>query len=83
MGKLLLSWAYFASFVSMGLVLSNLGPVMLILMDRLDVEISVMGYIVASRSLGYLCGCFLAGPAYDKYATKGNKVRPPDDHRQR
>jgi hypothetical protein len=56
---------------------------MLILMDRLDVEISVMGYIVASRSLGYLCGCFLAGPAYDKYATKGNKVRPPDDHRQR
>ena len=74
MEKTILSCAFFAAFMGMGLVQSSLGPVTLILMDRLDVGIGGMGYITASRSLGYLCGCCLAGPAYDNRPARGNKL---------
>jgi FHS family Na+ dependent glucose MFS transporter 1 len=62
------------AFASAGLILSNLGPVMLPLMDRLHVEIGVMGYVVASRSLGLLVGCHASGIAYDKYIAHSNQL---------
>ena len=56
----------------MGLILSNIGPVMPTLMERTDSTVVAMGYIVAARSLGYLIGCGAAGCCYDKYDKWGH-----------
>jgi MFS family permease len=66
------SVVYFISFFSMGIILSNIGPVMPSLMARTNTAISAMGFIVAARSLGYLIGCASAGVSYDKFASRGH-----------
>jgi len=69
-----LSACYFLAMMGMGLVLSDMGPVMPMMMSRLGVDVGAMGFVIAIRQLGYLGGSFLAGRAYDTCAANGNRL---------
>ena len=66
------SLLYFNAFFGMGLLLSNLGPILPQLMQRTGLRMGAMGFLVASRSLGYLIGCATSGGLYDRFAARGH-----------
>ena len=68
------SLCYFNAFFGMGLLLANLGPILPQIEARTGVGLGAIGFLVASRSAGYLAGCAVAGAAYDAAPARGHAM---------
>jgi FHS family Na+ dependent glucose MFS transporter 1 len=58
-------FAYLASFVVLGLVLTFLGPVLSTLRDQVGVSTATISVLFGAQSLGYLAGAIIGGKLYD------------------
>lgn len=64
--RLVVTAAYYAGFVALGLVSAALGPTVQRLAERTGSLLSEISIVFTARSLGYLLGSFLSGRAYDR-----------------
>jgi FHS family Na+ dependent glucose MFS transporter 1 len=60
------TFAYYAAFVALGLIVGSLGPTLTGLADNTNSLLSEVSVIFTTGSLGYLIGSFLAGRLYDR-----------------
>jgi len=63
---LVVTAAYYAGFIALGLVNAALGPTVQRLAERTGSVLSEISIVFTFRSLGYLLGSFLSGRAYDR-----------------
>jgi FHS family Na+ dependent glucose MFS transporter 1 len=57
--------SYYIAFLSLGLVVSVIGPTLPNLADQTQTTISQIGFLFSARSLGFLVGAFFGGKIYD------------------
>jgi FHS family Na+ dependent glucose MFS transporter 1 len=65
-GDLVRTWAYFASFISLGLVTSALGPTLEGLAAGTGSDLAQISVLFVARSLGYLLGSLIGGQLVDR-----------------
>ncbi len=60
------TYAYYLSFVSLGLMMAALGPTLPDLADQTDASLSEIGILFTVRSVGALAGTLLVGRLFDR-----------------
>jgi FHS family Na+ dependent glucose MFS transporter 1 len=63
---------YSISFISLGLAMASLGPILPFLAENTGVSIGQISFLFTARSLGYLTGSAGGGRLYDRF--KGHKL---------
>lgn len=61
------SSVYFLVYFFLGVTIALIGASMPFLAEMVSVEVTNLGYLFSTRSLGYLLGAFAAGRLYDRY----------------
>ncbi len=69
--KILVTLAYYASFVAMGISMASLGPTLPGLAERTRVDLSAISILFTARSLGSLVGSVWGGRIYDRVRGNG------------
>ncbi len=70
--KWLISGAYYASFVAMGVSMASLGPTLPALAKNTAASLSMIGILFTARSLGGFLGAVIGGRIYDR--VRGHRV---------
>ena len=70
--KLVISAAYYASFVAMGISTASLGPTLPDLAKHASVSLGAIGILFSARSLGGFLGAVIGGQIYDRM--RGHQV---------
>ncbi len=65
--KRLITAAYYAAFITLGLVIGAVGPVLPTLAQHTGAALSAISLIFITNSLGYMAGTWLGGRAYDRF----------------
>jgi FHS family Na+ dependent glucose MFS transporter 1 len=65
-GKMIKTAAYCATFISLGLVSSSLGPTLLGLAENTQTQVREISFLFTARSFGYMLGSLLSGRLYDR-----------------
>jgi FHS family Na+ dependent glucose MFS transporter 1 len=63
--RLVCTYAYYAAFIALGLVVASLGPTLPGLAEQVGVPLSQISFLFATRSSGYLIGTLIFGRVYD------------------
>lgn len=64
---LLTTFAYYAAFIGLGLVVASLGPTLTALAAQSAVSITLISYIFPARATGYLIGSLIGGRLFDRW----------------
>jgi len=64
--KRLITAAYYVAFITLGLVIGAVGPVLPTLAQHTGVALDAISLIFITNSLGYMAGTWLGGRAYDR-----------------
>lgn len=57
---------YYLAFISLGLIVAALGPTLPALAEQTQSSLRQISVLFIARSLGFLCGAFFVGRAYDR-----------------
>ncbi len=61
-----LTVVYAWAFGYCGILMSCIGPAMLVLGEHTGASVAQMGYTLSARSIGYVCGSSIGGPLFDR-----------------
>ncbi len=66
-GRRTTTFAYYAAFVGLGLVLASLGPTIPDLAERTHSSLSAFSAVFVAHAMGYLIGALLGGRLFDRF----------------
>ncbi len=63
-----ITFAYYATFIGLGMVTASLGPTLSGLAANTGSPLNAISWLFTMRALGYMLGSFIGGRLYDRYA---------------